>query len=101
MSNVKNLQDKTKEVKVVVKDNLNKALDRDQALGDIEQRADRMHEQAGVFQKQAVRLKRKTCWDNYKMLLILLIVIGAVAAGIIVLLLIIIIGSVCATTDNC
>ena len=38
-SNVKNLQDKTKEVKVVVKDNLNKALDRDQALGDIEQRA--------------------------------------------------------------
>ncbi|KAI6653298.1 vesicle-associated membrane protein 2-like [Oopsacas minuta] len=93
MSNVQNLQDKTKEVQGVVKSNLNKALDRDQALGDIEQRADRMHEQAGVFQKQAIRLKRKTCWDNYKMLLILLCVIGAVVIGVVVLLLIIIIGA--------
>ena len=33
------LQDKTREVKDVVKDNLNKALDRDQALGNIEERA--------------------------------------------------------------
>ncbi len=86
MSGVKNLQGQTDEVKGLVKANLNKALARDEQLSDIGDRAEQMEHTAGMFKKSAVQLKRKTCWDNYKLLCILIFIIVVIIAVVLVIL---------------
>ncbi|KAG5329808.1 SYB protein, partial [Acromyrmex charruanus] len=72
------------EVVGIMKVNVEKVLERDQKLSELENRADALQQGATQFEQHAGKLKRKYWWKNLKMMLIL---------GIIcVIILIIIIG---------
>jgi len=59
----------------VMKDNLDKVLERDAKLTTLEGRADALQTGASQFTTNAGKLKRKYWWKNVKMWIILIIVI--------------------------
>lgn len=63
--------------------NVEKVLERDQKLTELDQRADALQHGASQFEQQAGKLKRKQWWANMKMMLIMG-VIGAVLLIIII-----------------
>ncbi|XP_023945273.1 synaptobrevin-1-like [Bicyclus anynana] len=77
-------QAKVDEVVGIMRDNIDKVLERDQKLSELDDRADALQVGAGQFQQQAGKLKRKYWWQNLKMMLI----IGAV--GVVLLIIIIV-----------
>merc|ERR1712126_265707 len=70
------------EVVDVMRVNVEKVLERDSKLSDLNSRADHLQAGANQFQTQATRLKRKYWWQNMKMMMII---------GVVVLILLIII----------
>lgn len=72
------------EVVGIMKVNVEKVLERDQKLSELENRADALQQGATQFEQQAGKLKRKFWWKNLKMM----IIIGIIC----VIILIIIIG---------
>ncbi|KOX79609.1 Synaptobrevin [Melipona quadrifasciata] len=72
------------EVVGIMKVNVEKVLERDQKLSELENRADALQQGATQFEQQAGKLKRRYWWKNLKMM----IIIGIIC----VLILIIIIG---------
>jgi vesicle-associated membrane protein 2 len=77
-------QQKVDEVVGIMRVNVEKVLERDQKLSELDHRADALQHGASQFEQQAGKLKRKQWWANVKMMIIM---------GIIgVVLLIIIIG---------
>lgn len=72
------------EVVGIMRVNVEKVLERDQKLTELDQRADALQHGASQFEQQAGKLKRKQWWANMKMMIIM----GAIGA----ILLIIIIG---------
>lgn len=72
------------EVVGIMKVNVEKVLERDQKLSELENRADALQQGATQFEQQAGKLKRKYWWKNLKMM----IIIGIIC----VIILIIIIG---------
>ena len=73
------------EVTVVMQENLNSVLERDQQLSDLDQRADSLAYGARSFADQSTRLKRKLWWKNFKFwaivigVVILMIIVGVFA----------------------
>ncbi|CAG7785450.1 unnamed protein product [Allacma fusca] len=63
--------------------NVEKVLERDSKLSELDDRADALQQGASQFEQQAGKLKRKYWWKNLKMMIIM---------GVIALILIIIIG---------
>ncbi|KAL7305152.1 hypothetical protein TKK_0002548 [Trichogramma kaykai] len=80
-------QAKVDEVVGIMKVNVDKVLERDQKLSELDNRADALQMGAAQFEQQAGKLKRKYWWKNLKMMLI----IGAICG---ILLIIIIVSSV-------
>jgi len=78
------------EVSGIMRQNIDRVLERDVRLSSLENRADALQEGASQFEKSAATLKRKYWWKNIKMM----IIIGAIV------LIIIIIIVVWATTSN-
>lgn len=72
------------EVVGIMKVNVEKVLERDQKLSELENRADALQQGATQFEQHAGKLKRKYWWKNLKMM----IIIGIIC----VIILIIIIG---------
>jgi len=72
------------EVVGIMKVNVEKVLERDQKLTELENRADALQQGATQFEQHAGKLKRKYWWKNLKMI----IIIGIIC----VIILIIIIG---------
>lgn len=72
------------EVVGIMRVNVEKVLERDQKLTELDQRADALQHGASQFEQQAGKLKRKQWWANMKMMIIM----GAIGT----ILLIIIIG---------
>ncbi|CAF1044998.1 unnamed protein product [Adineta ricciae] len=70
-----NLQADVNQVVDVMKDNLDKVLERDAKLTTLENRADALQTGASQFTTNASKLKRKYWWKNLKMWIILIIVI--------------------------
>jgi len=70
-----NLQADVNQVVDVMKDNLDKVLERDAKLTTLETRADVLQSGASQFTTNASKLKRKYWWKNLKMWAILIIVI--------------------------
>merc|ERR1719432_556627 len=70
------------EVVDAMRANVEKVLERDSKLSDLNSRADNLQAGANQFQTQATRLKRKYWWQNMKMMLII---------GVVVLIILIII----------
>ncbi|CAF2477612.1 unnamed protein product [Rotaria sp. Silwood2] len=70
-----NLQADVNQVVDVMKDNLDKVLERDAKLSTLENRAEILETGASQFTTNASKLKRKYWWKNVKMWIILIIVI--------------------------
>ncbi|CAF1173377.1 unnamed protein product [Rotaria sp. Silwood1] len=70
-----NLQADVNQVVDVMKDNLDKVLERDAKLSTLENRAEILQTGASQFTTNAGKLKRKYWWKNLKMWIILIIVI--------------------------
>lgn len=77
-------QAQVNEVVGIMRVNVEKVLERDQKLGELDQRADALQHGASQFEQQASKLKRKHWWANIKMMIIM----GVIG----VILLIVIIG---------
>lgn len=72
------------EVVGIMRVNVEKVLERDSKLSELDNRADALQHGAAQFEQQAGKLKRKYWWQNLKMMLI----IGAI--GVILLIIIIV-----------
>lgn len=82
-SKLEQTQQQVNEVVGIMRVNVEKVLERDQKLSELDSRADALQEGGKRFEQQAQKLKRKYWWKNIKMM----IIIGVIA---IILLIIII-----------
>jgi len=62
------------EVVDIMKMNIDKVLERDQKLSQLDDRADALQEGASQFEKSAGTLKNKMMWKNMKMIIIMVVV---------------------------
>ncbi|KNC74392.1 hypothetical protein SARC_13059 [Sphaeroforma arctica JP610] len=85
MSSIQHTQDQVDEVVDIMKDNVNKVLERDQKLTEIEDRSDALKDGASRFQKTSGQVKSKMWWKNLKWTLL---IIALIVIVIIVILLI-------------
>lgn len=67
----------------IMRVNVEKVLERDQKLSELDQRADALQHGASQFEQQAGKLKRKQWWANMKMMIIMGII------GVVLLIIII------------
>jgi len=74
------------EVVDIMRTNVEKVLERDQKLSELDDRADALQQGASQFEQQAGKLKRKYWWKNLKMMIIMG-VIGLIIIIIIAILL--------------
>lgn len=72
------------EVVDIMRVNVDKVLERDQKLSELDDRADALQAGASVFESSAAKLKRKYWWKNCKMMIML----GAICAIIVVVIVI-------------
>ncbi|XP_056147082.1 vesicle-associated membrane protein 8-like isoform X2 [Lampris incognitus] len=79
---VEQVQGQVNEVKVILKDNINKVLERGERLDDLIDKTDDLQATADSFQRTSTRVARKHWWKNAKMMVIV---------GVIVLVIIVII----------
>jgi len=70
------------EVVNIMRVNVDKVLERDQKLSELDDRATALTEGASQFEASATRLKRKMWWQNTKMMIIL----GAVAVVLLIII---------------
>ncbi|XP_054858044.1 vesicle-associated membrane protein 3 [Eublepharis macularius] len=80
-------QNQVSEVVDIMRVNVDKVLERDQKLSELDDRADALQAGAAQFETNAAKLKRKYWWKNCKMWAILI-------AVVVVLIIIIIVWSV-------
>jgi hypothetical protein len=72
------------EVVDIMKHNLDKVLDRDQKLSQLDDRADALQEGASQFEKSAATLKRKYWWKNIKMIIIMCAIVTVLVIIIVI-----------------
>ncbi|KAK2183461.1 hypothetical protein NP493_312g08000 [Ridgeia piscesae] len=72
------------EVVDIMRVNVDKVLERDQKLSELDDRADALQAGASQFEASAGKLKRKFWWKNCKMWIILIIVILIIITIIVV-----------------
>ncbi|KAH9405051.1 Synaptobrevin [Tyrophagus putrescentiae] len=72
------------EVVGIMRTNVEKVLERDQKLSELDDRADALQQGASQFEQQAGKLKRKYWWKNIKLMLILAIILIVIIIIIIV-----------------
>ncbi|XP_031157157.1 vesicle-associated membrane protein 8 isoform X2 [Sander lucioperca] len=76
------VQGQVNEVKVILKDNISKVLERGERLDDLIGKTDDLQASADSFQRTSTRVARKYWWKNIKMMIII---------GVIVLIVVILI----------
>jgi len=72
------------EVVGIMKVNVEKVLERDAKLSQLDDRADALQEGASQFEKSAATLKRKYWWKNCKMIIILCAIVCIIIIIIVV-----------------
>ncbi|VEN58263.1 unnamed protein product [Callosobruchus maculatus] len=82
-SKLEQAQQQVNEVVGIMRVNVEKVLERDQKLSELDSRAEALQEGGKRFEQQAQKLKRKYWWKNIKMMIIMG-VIGAVILIIII-----------------
>ncbi|XP_015266761.1 PREDICTED: vesicle-associated membrane protein 2-like [Gekko japonicus] len=75
-------QAQVNEVVDIMRVNVDKVLERDQKLSELDNRADALQAGASQFETSAAKLKRKYWWKNCKMMIIL----GIVCAVILIII---------------
>ncbi|KAG7498281.1 vesicle-associated membrane protein 8-like isoform X1 [Solea senegalensis] len=81
-SRMDQVQGQVNEVKVILKDNINKVLERGDRIDDLIGKTDDLQASADSFQRTSTRVARKYWWKNVK----LMIIIGIVVLIIIILI---------------
>lgn len=79
---IQQTQAQVNEVVDIMRTNVEKVLERDQKLSELDDRAEALQQGASQFEQQAGKLKRKFWWKNCKMIIIM-VVIGVVIVGVI------------------
>merc|ERR1712156_637366 len=82
---LENTQKQVQEVVGVMRNNIDKVLERDSKLNDLDYRASNLQATSAVFQQSSKRLRKKYWWQNLKMKLIL----GGVSVGVIIIIVLI------------
>ncbi|XP_030044127.1 vesicle-associated membrane protein 1 isoform X4 [Microcaecilia unicolor] len=77
-------QAQVEEVADIVRVNIDKVMQRDENLSEMDDRADRLVQDASLFASSAAKLKRKFWWKNCKMMIIM----GAICAIMVVIIII-------------
>ncbi|XP_018336799.1 synaptobrevin-1 [Agrilus planipennis] len=77
-------QEQVNEVVGIMRMNVEKVLERDQRLSELDSRADALQEGGKRFEQQAQKLKRKYWWKNLKMM----IIIGIIALIILIIMIV-------------
>jgi len=72
------------EVVDVMRTNVDKVLERDQKLSELDDRADALQQGASQFETQAAKLKRKYWWKNCKMIIMLSMVVVIIVVVVII-----------------
>ncbi|CAI5691752.1 vesicle associated membrane protein 1a [Oreochromis niloticus] len=72
------------EVVDIMRVNVDKVLERDQKLSELDDRADALQAGASQFESSAAKLKNKYWWKNCKMMIIMAVV-GVIFVGVIFL----------------
>lgn len=72
------------EVTVVMKNNINKVVDRDVKITELHARSDDLVESAQLFQRSSRSLKKQMWWKDKKMMLLLIFVVCVILLIIIV-----------------
>lgn len=91
-SKLEQAQQQVNEVVGIMRVNVEKVLERDQKLSELDSRADALQEGGKRFEQQAQKLKRKYWWKNIKMMIImgiigvviLIIIIGKILLNILI-----------------
>ncbi|KAL6472874.1 hypothetical protein MHYP_G00190620 [Metynnis hypsauchen] len=81
-SKLNQVQEQVNDVKVILKDNINKVLERGERLDDLVGKTDDLQASADSFQRTSTRVSRKFWWKNMKMM----IIIGVIVLVIVVLI---------------
>ncbi|MBN3308137.1 VA727 protein, partial [Amia calva] len=88
---LEDIQVQVNDVKGILKDNIDKVLDRGEKLDDLIdktedlQATDGVFPQADTFQKTATRVSRKMWWKNTKMIIIIVVIVVIILILIILL----------------
>lgn len=82
-SKLEQAQQQVNEVVGIMRVNVEKVLERDQKLSELDSRADALQEGGKRFEQQAQKLKRKYWWKNIKMMIIMGVI------GVVILIIII------------
>ncbi|XP_046873781.1 vesicle-associated membrane protein 8 isoform X4 [Hypomesus transpacificus] len=69
------VQGQVNEVKVILKDNINKVLERGEKLDDLIDKTDDLRSSADTFQRTSTRVARKYWWKNTKIMIIIGVVV--------------------------
>ncbi|XP_012275635.1 vesicle-associated membrane protein 2 isoform X2 [Orussus abietinus] len=77
-------QAKVNEIVDIMKVNVEKVLERDQKLSELDNRADALQQGAAQFEQHAGKLKRKYWWKNLKMM----IIIGIICVVILIIIIV-------------
>lgn len=77
-------QAQVNEVVDIMRVNVDKVLERDQKLSELDDRADALQAGASQFETSAAKLKRKYWWKNLKMMIIL----GVICAIILIIIIV-------------
>lgn len=81
-SKMDQVQGQVNEVKVILKDNINKVLERGEQLDDLMGKTGELQATADSFQRTSTRVARKYWWKNIKMM----IIIGVIVLVIVILI---------------
>lgn len=81
---IEQTQKQVNEVIDVMKDNVNRVLERGDRLADLDERADALQFGAHQFQATAKKVKRKYWWKNLKMWILIGVIVAVVITVIVV-----------------
>ncbi|XP_060765006.1 vesicle-associated membrane protein 8 [Neoarius graeffei] len=82
---INQLQDQVNDVKVILKDNINKVMERGERLDDLIGKTDDLQASADSFQRTSARVSRKYWWKNTKMMIIIGVVVFIIVLLIVLL----------------
>ncbi|XP_054614089.1 vesicle-associated membrane protein 8 [Dunckerocampus dactyliophorus] len=74
-SKLNHVQGQVNEVKVILKDNIDKVLERGDRLDDLIGKTDDLQASADSFQRTSTRVARKYWWKNIKMMILIGVVV--------------------------
>jgi len=83
---VAQLRQQVNDVSDVMRQNVNKVIERGEKLEDLQERSEILEATSNQFQQQATRVKKKMWWQNMKMKIILAVVILVVIAILVVVI---------------